>query len=726
MRGLRTIGILCVAAFFLAGCSGGTDAPTGSNPVKGLYVGTVLDENGDPVAGAIVAIDGIQAKAVTDESGKYVVKDASLAVDPQAPKALVEGDSPGSIEVSVLAPGYEPLVQPMEVVEGETADVTLVQTSLEPRLLVSSPTGVQPFLVPTCCSVPKVRVEGYAKVSRTQSLRIDAIVVIDRSGSAVEEAADIDGDGVRETVLEVEQAGAQTFLAALDSTISRVAIVQFDDYADVVCGFTNDLEEASAAVGTIQVRPEHERGKGTNYEAAFLAAKGLFEDLAALDEAEYQPAEPEAPEIPVPLRAVVFLTDGIPTSHGVPPNTLDSNLTQSSADRAAAIAGAGELCASTEAQLFAFSIIPAKDTDAKRTTLPSCVAVCGGGHYENITDFATLISRLGGEPLEAELKVEIQNLTTGDVPLVATLYPDGFFSELVPVAMLGAPDTESPDTWTNTISVKLTAFSGKLEKSVEELVTVRLVPEAELAGGGSVTSSVQLAPKSVSELTELKTPTGGRLGDNGLLDFLKSEFEDARELYGVETFQVLESLGGPSVTLRIDYVYRQGCYRSDVGYVFIDPENPPRTAEEALHASMNPVLLFNSGAVGGSTCDVLSIPAGTWTRDIEIPEGRTLVFFLIPNATLAEYQAARNKKKYDPLFTLSSLNPGGFDQVLTFYSAAGRTEAGAGGAVVSEGPLTVFAFEDIAIKTGSDQDFTDVVFTVTSIQGDLRKVTCSE
>ncbi|HVR74061.1 MAG TPA: DUF4114 domain-containing protein [Planctomycetota bacterium] len=67
------------------------------------------------------------------------------------------------------------------------------------------------------------------------------------------------------------------------------------------------------------------------------------------------------------------------------------------------------------------------------------------------------------------------------------------------------------------------------------------------------------------------------------------------------------------------------------------------------------------------------------------------------------------------VFTLSSLNPGSFDEVLTFKSLAGRTVAGASTPVVTPGPLTIFAFEDISGATkGSDQDYDDVVFTVRS------------
>lgn len=744
MRRESAVGLLSAALLFAAGCGGDLGDSAGllptSDPVAGIYAGTIYDERGMPVEGATVSIEGIQATAVTGPDGRYVIEDEALAGPASAPVGIqalqaisADGSSSGSaasaesensktVEISVLAPGYEPVADALEVAAGDRADVSLIPSAVEPTVVVSSPTGTTPFLLPACCVAPKVRIEGYAKVAKTQSLRIDVAIVLDRSGSTARGAVDLDGDGVLESVLEVERAAARDLIAALDLTISRVAVIAFDDLADVMSGFTRDADEAVAAVNAVAIGPQGQRG--TNYEAAFVAAKDVFADLAALDEAEHEPAEWPDVAIPAPLRAVVFLSDGIPTSHGVPRDKSDSNLTQSSDDRAAAIAAAAKLGEATGARLYGFSIIPADDTNKPRTTLPHCVAVCGGGGYENVEDFALLSERLTGSPLMDQMRVEIRNQTTGDPPILARLYPDGFFSELVPVAAVGSPVTTSPRSWINRIEAKLTVLSGGVEKSVTDSVDVRLVAEEDLAGAGSVSSTVQLSPKTVSELSRLEKPTGGPLGDTGLHDFLKSEFEDAREVFGAETFWALGPAEGGPQTIRVDYVYRQGCYRSDVGYVFIDPNAPPRTAQEALALATRSNILFNSGDVGGANCDVLSIPAGTLRREIPVPaSGGTLLFFLIPNATLEEYK--KHPKKYDPLFTLSSLNPGGFDQALTFQSARGRTAPGPSVAVVSPGTLSVFAFEDIAIAKGSDQDFTDVVFTVESIGSRVERLECS-
>jgi hypothetical protein len=65
-----------------------------------------------------------------------------------------------------------------------------------------------------------------------------------------------------------------------------------------------------------------------------------------------------------------------------------------------------------------------------------------------------------------------------------------------------------------------------------------------------------------------------------------------------------------------------------------------------------------------------------------------------------------------PLFTLAALNPGQFDQALTFYDPVGNQ--------------IVCAFEDIDILSKhSDQDFQDLVFTVKSTDPVPQRTECA-
>ncbi|KAB2854902.1 MAG: VWA domain-containing protein, partial [Bauldia sp.] len=134
-------------------------------------------------------------------------------------------------------------------------------------------TGEKPFLVPTGCGSPRVLFEGFARLTPTPSLRLDVVIALDRSGSTGKEALDVDGDGVPESVLEVERAAARSFVAGLDGSITRVALVAFEDSAQVVSEFTADLEDVASRLETVGP-PDH----GTNYEAAFrLAASPVLE-----------------------------------------------------------------------------------------------------------------------------------------------------------------------------------------------------------------------------------------------------------------------------------------------------------------------------------------------------------------------------------------------------------------------------------------------------------------
>jgi hypothetical protein len=334
--------------------------------------------------------------------------------------------------------------------------------------------------------------------------------------------------------------------------MARVAVVAFNDEAELLADFSADFDAVIDAIGAVGT-PAH----GTNYEAALMLAAELFQDLGTRDEADTVQAEEPAVAVRTPYRAVVFLSDGIPTSHGIPRDGSDSNLTQSADDRHAAADAAQYLGEATGAELFAFSIIPADDANLGRTTLPHCVALCGGGRYENVSDPGLLDDHLCGEPLNTALAVEIANLTTGDAPIAASLYADGFFSTLVPVSLeAGEPLPADPDVVVNQIAVTLTAFSGAAEKTATEIVAVRMVPEAVYADlTGTERAAIYAAAQGIGDVAYLEKPTGGRLGDDGVHDFLREEFEDAVELYGVETFRLLDPEEGGAGTMRVEFVY---------------------------------------------------------------------------------------------------------------------------------------------------------------------------
>jgi hypothetical protein len=308
------------------------------------------------------------------------------------------------------------------------------------------------------------------------------------------------------------------------------------------------------------------------------------------------------------------------------------------------------------------------------------------------------------------LSVSISNLTAGGPALSAALNADGSFSEEVPVSMTGSPAADG--TIENAIMVTLTAFSGPMAKSVSRMVIVRCMDEAVYeALTENEIHTAQAAAGPVSSLGIAK-PTGGSVSAGTLRTFLGSEYEDAVQLFGVETLAALDGAGGNGpVNVTVDFAYKAGCYQSDIGYLVLDPDDMPKNAKKAMESVTSAQVLFNSGSLGSSSCNSQSIAAGASSRQFTVAGGSVIAFFVIPDQTLAEYKSHPNQVK--PLFTIRSFNPGSFAQAVAFRSMNGRTSAGASQAVATPGPLMAFAFEDIEIASrSSDSDFDDLVFTV--------------
>ncbi len=707
--------VLCATVLTLAvaGCSGGgggDNGPVTSTPELGQYAGTVVDGDGDPIPGAHVSIDGIESTTVTDASGKFFVNDPSLATESGAEASSFHAArAVATRSISVVAPGYDPIELPLDVASGERFNVELLESSLDPTLTVTAPESGKLHSVSASCATPSVLVEGYARLANTASYQLDLVVVLDRSGSTSRDAFDVDQDGQIDSVLEAEIEATHCLLSNLDPSATRVAIVQFNDNADIVQGFSSDKDDWLAALGNLGTP-----FGGTNYEAALGVARGLFEDLALSDAASEVASEDPAPEIPHPYRTVLFLSDGIPTSHGIPRNTSDSNLTQSSADREAAVTAA-EALGSVEAQLFAFSIIPASDTNRPRTTLPHCVAVCGGGHYENISQIDQLRDAICGKPLASLLSVDIKNLTLDTDPIDVSLLPDGFFSALVPVSSNG--DVDEHGNVIHRIDVTLRAFSGDIERVLSETLEVRVISSDVLPTlTNEEIAELQSDSVTVSQRSHLTDPQGKRIRSSELHDFLTGDYEDGVEVHG------LDGISGNS--FEVEFVFKEACYSSDVGYFTFPAESPPASAAEALLSLSATNVFTNTKDLGsGPGCDRDEIAPGESVFNVTPPSGHAVAFFIVPNRSLAQYQT-NPAHPLQPLFTLRSLNPGGFDQALSFVSARGRTASGASEVVVTPGPLAIFAFEDLSLVKGSNHDFADIIFSVKSLTPEIDEAVC--
>ena len=160
-----------------------------------------------------------------------------------------------------------------------------------------------------------------------------------------------------------------------------------------------------------------------------------------------------------------------------------------------------------------------------------------------------------------------------------------------------------------------------------------------------------------------------------------------------ESFAVPGTPGG-STRLDFTYIRDTGSYQFsfgvfDRGAVTADPVSDRQNwALQALGAS---TMIFDDREANPGA-----------TASIDVAAGTDLSLFLIPNDTLAAILDAPaaffGGNRPSPLFSVSDANPGGFDQLMVFQA----------------GGLTTFAFEDLSRAGYSDEDFTDLVITMTA------------
>ena len=123
------LALLVAAGFLLAGCVGtgsstGTDnggqgpaAPQDADiePDKGIVQGMILDEEQRPVEGASVQVRGFDQIATTDAEGKFRL----INIMP----------GPQTLDVGRL--GYQTIARQLEIVAGQTVELTILLTAIE-------------------------------------------------------------------------------------------------------------------------------------------------------------------------------------------------------------------------------------------------------------------------------------------------------------------------------------------------------------------------------------------------------------------------------------------------------------------------------------------------------------------------------------------------------------------------------------------------------------------
>ena len=658
-----------------------------STSAEGEFSGVVTKADGSPVAGAVVSVDGREVSARTDANGFFTLSIAELEL-PAAEAASLAGPRRASraCEVAVLADGFEPALLEYTFAEGEVARFELIEREYDPSLIVASPTSGSMFTVSDSCETPMVTVEGFASLEPRDHLLLDAVILVDTSRSSRTRAFDIDGDGRAESVLDAEVSAVSCLLGILDYGRIRASIVSFDDQAVVREPLTGDRDRLETAILELATSR-----RTADFGAAFLAAQEEFLRREELDRL----ANPDAP---TPRRVVFMVTAG----------SSKQREKRSRESRFAAIESAASLGETTGAEIFAYRVTSEKSASRPSTSLSHAIAAAGGGNLVVVTSAEQLREALCYEPLETSITVEARNVTYGDGALTADILLDGEFRVDVPVVPgeFGSPLAQQ-------IEVTLSALVGDvaLERStdIEVLVELPFVPSGDPApklGGGTRDA------KTVADRGVLVSPSGLLVQGRALLDLILGEFEDAVELRGdgLVTVTPAEPDAG-RVTIEIDAVLAQSCVVADFGVVEIDPAAPPASARDALELP-TARSLFSTGTLSPRCGAVDSIAFGTAGASTTVAPDATLLFFILPERTLEDYLVDPAGGSA-PLFSLASLNPGGFDQGMTFVSDAGRTEPGASAELVSPGAQLVLAFEDVAIASAlANHDYADLVVTV--------------
>ena len=628
-------------------------------------------ETGEALVGAIVSLDGIEAEAVSNESGEFEIFGVSSASDQL---------------LTVNAEGYTPiyrLVRPTE--QGTLVSATsgsrsaklsgdgLVLSPLPaPKVSdVLSPVDGAHYQAPTECDTVVMPVRGYASLEDVGTLRLDIALVIDTSGST-KKTTDFDQnkDNSKDTVLEAEVHACRKLVDSLRPDNTRFSVIKFAR-----------LHKKNAALGEISDGPILEKQTRivqdmTKDRAAIHTALdkileegslggsdtggGISTGVSALENAP--PVSDTAGYSHSPLRHIIIVTDGIPTL------PIESGYTQERGDREAALTAAQQAALAGVA-IHPIVIEPVNASDRRFTTMPAVQAITGvsdSPRWVNLDTIDQLDEMLAGLSLTGITGANLLHVNTGTVyPLL--VQPDGYFESIV---LLGIGHHE----------FEFEIFTSNRKKATKYTVACTV----HAASGVIGTAEIVADQTTVKKLKHLVRPTGGKVKGN-LHKSLKQRYPNATVLSGVEGWRALDS------TMTLEFTFKEAAWRSDVGYFVFDPANPPATGSEIL-ANLGPdnVLVHTGDYPNGW------FSPGSGLRTIDVPSDVAVGFFMIPNGTLAQAQAGHSK---EPLFTMQHLNPGLYDQVLTFWDP--------------DKQQVLFAYEDITILGNrSDQDFQDIMFTI--------------
>lgn len=667
--------LVASSSLLLVACQPNMEQPSGP-PASYVLEGQLLDEQGQPVAGARVSADGVEAETLSDAQGRYRI-DSPFAFDQHVQLAV---SASGKLPFSAL------LMSARNAQDQRISEVSAQQlkASAGPQYMeVTAPLAGSEWALDASCR-RTLDVQGVVSYVERTNVRTDLLILIDRSGST-SRAFDPNAP-TSPTIFELELQAAERLVDALNPSVTRVSVLAFATEAGSATVFSNDYVGVKTALATLRAQGPEEIGTSsaaTHYQAGMEAARQAFLNTPLVLQDSNTNGETEVET----LKALVFLSDGIPTLP-VAPGT-----SQEKGDVEAALTAADALA---QASIHAFTFAVGMPQATSRLTTLHSIATITGGSYSVLEDPSQVVEGVPEESLVHMGQVLVENELLG-VSEAGMTSPDGFFSLPIPIVagsqrlLVSALDAEGLGAITREVWVKGVSL-----------------PDYSQPQG--------LASQSVAQRGAY-TPTGKALGDNDLYEYLISQekdFPDAVESLGTELWGVPGSSG--SVTLKGEYTFREACWNSDIGYLLVDPTQLETSTKEVLKAATSANLMFNTGTASTS-CNQQYLSTGMkgTAFSITVPQGQAVVFFLVQNGKLADAQ----KGYAEVIYTVSSLNPGGYDQVLSYYSEKGRQGKGSK-------PQAVLAWEDTSLSCGADQDFDDVIFYLEGIVPAARHATCPE
>lgn len=696
---MRTFSLSAIAgAIFLVGCGTQSDSKTDSASVPRSFSGIVRDHNNQPLSGAVVSLGGVQAQSLSGSDGSFTVSDIS---------------SDNCQILTISKTGFQPQVSHIDIATAQTCTTKGAASARQVAAVSSQPLQLELLPKPAVlditspvdgslwvgdisnqnCSIP---VSGMAKLTSANTYLQDIVLLIDISASTAKEVS------TGKTVLSAEIAAAKALGAKLINYGSRVSVVTF---SAGTTAYENILTVSSLNSILDNITSETGQNGGTNTANGITKAKEVLVGLGdiTLSEAGVD-SQGNIIDLNVqPEKRIVLFTDGIPT---LPEG---SGNTQEAADRVATIEAA-QSAGDSNIKINPIVIDPEIAAQRLLTTMPAVMAASNTVGEVVRVDLSNL----------DQLTAKAEALSFSDISSVNWSIAQS--SGTQSVNELGQFNMLLPITQAGNVALNFSVNSGisELDSTLKKAVTLTVstqAPSSIFADQALNTTIKQYseqdgnASSKNSQDNELTSAFGLNIKTKHLRQAVYDLNPEARPL---PNFQLVDV---PSGQFNVEMVYKNAGFSSDIGYIVWDKQNPPTTLAEALN---NAQVLFNTkrDVENKTISSTRQIRRNLLSSTVNVPAGSKVALFTIPNGTLTDYNDPK-KNTNDPLFSVSSLNPYAYTQMLAFYNPKADFPVGQNS---QEG--LIIAMEDLSKKNRTDQDYEDVIIQITGVTPSYNRLSC--